>query len=115
MSTEVTNINQITIPIIKGDRVPFNFVITAEGTAINLTGGTLIMTIKNHWSDEESIIEKTNEQHDDAVNGLSSIVLESADTDLLTVGNDYYFSVKFIDSAGQPMTYARGKFDIIWG
>lgn len=114
MSTEVTNISQITIPIVKGDRIPFSFAIKANGTAINLTGGTLILTVKNHWNDEEFVLEKTNEQHDDAVNGLSSIVLENADTDLFNVGNDYYFSFKFIDSAGQPTTYARGKFDIFW-
>jgi hypothetical protein len=62
----------------------------ADGTAYNLTGATLFLTVKNALTDADSAaaIRKEVTAHDNAVGGISQFILVPADN--ATAGTRYY-------------------------
>jgi hypothetical protein len=62
----------------------------ADGTAYDLTGATLFLTVKNALTDADSaaVIRKEVTSHDDAAGGLSHFDLLTSDN--ATAGTRYY-------------------------
>lgn len=71
----------------------------ADGVAVDLTGGTIYLTLKNAIDDAVPVIQKNVTVHTDPTAGVSQIVVDPADTadkDSVT----YLFDIMFKDSAG---------------
>jgi hypothetical protein len=81
----------------------------SDGTAYDLTGATLFLTVKNALTDADSaaVIRKEVTAHDNAAGGLSHFDLLTSDN--ATAGTRYY-DVQLKDSANKIFT----QFDRLW-
>lgn len=83
-----------------------------NGTAYNLTGATLFLTVKNALTDADSaaVIRKEVTSHDNAAGGLSHFDL--ATTDNATAGTRYY-DVQLKDSTNKIYTLFGGLWKVL--
>ncbi len=84
----------------------------ASGTAYNLTGATLFLTVKNALTDADSaaVIRKEVTTHDSATGGLSHFDLLT--TDNATAGTRYY-DVQLKDSTNKVYTLFGGLWKVL--
>lgn len=87
-----------------------------DGVAINITGYSILFTLKRECdlrkSDDEALIKKTITEHKDAVNGISELVLSNEDTDIST--GYYYWDLRLIKDGVITQTQ-RGKLEVTQG
>lgn len=97
-----------------GDKVSKGLVFNnkADGSPVNLTNCTIEFALKANKSDASPIISKSITSHTDAVNGLSALLLTSAETALFPEGTVYY-KIKLIDASAQKMTIIDDTVKII--
>jgi hypothetical protein len=83
----------------------------ADGTAYDLTGATLFLTVKNALTDADSaaVIRKEVVAHDDATQGQSHFAI--ATTDNATNGRRFY-DVQLKDAAGGVFTLFGGLWNV---
>jgi hypothetical protein len=108
----IKNTDNTLLSMIRGNYIVFRFNIKSGGTPLNLTGGTLYFTVKNHYNDTNAVLQKSNSTHDDPTNGESSIPVVEADTINLIVDKNYYYDFTYVDSGGKPITLIRGTFNL---
>ena len=87
----------------------------ADGTAYNLTGATLFLTVKTALSvaDASATISKTVTTHDDAAAGESHFdITGGATPDNLTAGT-YYYDVQLKDSTAKVYTLFGGQWRVL--
>jgi hypothetical protein len=84
----------------------------SDGTAYNLTGATLFLTVKNALTDADSaaVIRKEVTAHDDATGGESHFDLLT--TDNATAGTRYY-DVQLKDSTNKIFTLFGGLWKVL--
>jgi hypothetical protein len=84
----------------------------SDGTAYDLTGATLFLTVKNALTDADSaaVILKEVTAHDDATAGESHFDLLT--TDNATAGTRYY-DVQLKDSANKIFTLFGGLWKVL--
>ena len=84
----------------------------SDGTAYNLTGATLFLTVKNALTDADSaaVIRKEVTTHDDPEEGESHFDLLT--TDNATAGTRYY-DVQLKDSANKIFTLFGGLWKVL--
>lgn len=86
----------------------------ADGTPMNLTGATVTMTLStstNPGSGDTPTLQKVQTSHADPDNGLTSITIDSTDTEDLDAGT-YYYDVQVVDASGNRTSLKRDKFVI---
>ena len=81
-------------------------------TARDITGWTIFLTVKRRLddSDSQAMVSKTITSHTDAVNGVSIISILLADTDF--DAGVYYYDIKYLDTAGNQVTFIYGNYII---
>jgi hypothetical protein len=84
----------------------------ANGTAYNLTGATLFLTVKNALTDADSaaVIRKEVTSHDNAAGGISHFAIASGDN--ATAGTRYY-DVQLKDSTNAIYTLFGGIWKVL--
>jgi len=84
----------------------------ADGTAYDLTGSTLFLTVKNALTDtdEQAVIRKEITEHDDATEGESFFTLLEADN--ATTGTRRY-DVQLVTDAGDTFTLFGGIWQVV--
>jgi hypothetical protein len=96
----------------RGDSGRLDVTVTqSDGTAYNLTGATLFLTVKNALTDADSaaVIRKEVTVHDDATEGESHFDLLT--TDNATNGRRFY-DVQLKDSAAKIFTLFGGLWTV---
>ena len=91
------------------------FKVKATKVAIDITGSTLLFTVKKLKTDDEAdaLIKKDITSHVNPATGETKLSLSKTDTDL-AVGV-YFFDFKYVDSAGKDTTLGEGTFRIQQG
>jgi hypothetical protein len=97
------------------DRIDIEIIeIDSDGveTPLDITGMTLLFTVKKDKNDEysEAIIKKTVAAHDNAALGLTHVDLRGADT--LKDVKKYWAFYTLLDGAGERITYRDEEFEI---
>lgn len=97
--------------IIRGDDSDFELTFTdVDGNPIDLTGGTVFLTVKRSLSDpdEDALLQKEFIDFDDPTGGITVIHLENSETDLPR--GDYYFDIQLKDASSKIESTYVGKF-----
>ena len=97
----------------RGDSLTFNFTITEDGSAVDLTNSCLVFSVKERLSDNSSVIQRTNEAGDgievtDAINGKATVCINStgtANVSCLLKTGPHVWDMQFISAGSQPKTY----------
>ena len=91
--------------IVRGDTIPFNLTITdTDDLPVNITGFTLFFTVKEDIADDDAnaVVSISQTSHTDPANGLTSLVVPSATTELLSAGEYYWdLQIKYADGSIQ--------------
>jgi hypothetical protein len=112
MSTPCTS-SQADLTWTRGDSGRLDVTVTqSDGTAYNLTGATLFLTVKNALTDADSaaVIRKEVTSHHDATAGESHFDLLT--TDNATAGARFY-DVQLKDSANKIFTLFGGVWRVL--
>jgi len=99
----------------EGDDFPYQItVVDSDGTAVDLTGYTFYMTVKDNKQDSDSqvIFKKTVTSIPSPELGIVTITVDRADTLTVSPG-DYPYDIKYKDDSGDVRTVFRGKFRIV--
>lgn len=95
--------------IIRGDTASLPFTVDMD-----LTGCTVFFTAKstisNSADDSDAVIEVTVTDHDDPINGITTIPLSASDTDV-TPG-EYYYDIQIKDGDGNITSIPVRKLKI---
>jgi hypothetical protein len=112
MSTPCTS-SQADLTWTRGDSGRLDVTVTqSDGTAYNLTGATLFLTVKSALTDADSaaVIRKEVTAHDDATAGESHFDLLT--TDNATAGTRFY-DVQLKDSTNKIFTLFGGVWRVL--
>lgn len=106
-----------TLELIRYDTETLSLVFTDEnGTAYNLTGGTVFFTIKsitdNADNDDSALLKKEQATHTSAVLGQTEIILTPAEMGAIPA-NEYKGDFQFVDSSGNVKSSNRIKILVI--
>ena len=101
-------------PLHAGDDYDYTFTLKEDGTAVNLTGGMLWLTIKEDPKQTDAsaklaLVSPTQLQFTDAVNGVC--VAHFVDTETAELEGLWHYDLKFKNSAGKIKRFARGRIE----
>lgn len=105
------------IEIYRGDNRTFKVTVTdGAGGAVDITGATIIFSVKEDISDTDYEIQKTSAQGSeititDAGNGIYEVYLIPADTQNMDLGV-YEYDSQLTTSASKVYTTVRGEFTV---
>jgi len=104
---------ELDIQLIRSDDRTLDLVFTQSGSPYSIVGWTIFFTVKNSENDEDAsaIVKKTVTSHQDAANGISAIVLTSAD--LTIAAGTFYYDIRAKTDLGKFVTILRGRCQII--
>jgi len=93
-----------------GDGLVLDVEVTEDGAAKDITGWTILFTIKKTLSDSDAdaVVSKDITSHSDPVNGISLIAVPE---DELTEAGIFHANVRFLDSVGDE--YPESSEDFI--
>jgi|AntRauTorcE11898_2_1112593.scaffolds.fasta_scaffold16195_2 hypothetical protein len=93
-----------------GDGLVLDVEVTEDGAAKDITGWTVLFTIKKTLSDSDAdaVVSKDITSHSDPVNGISLIAVPE---DELTEVGIFHANVRFLDSVGDA--YPESSEDFI--
>ncbi len=97
--------------MIQGDDVTLTLTFTDnDGNAIDLTGGTVFLTVKNRStdSDDNAVLKKDVSSFSAPTTGIMTIDLTDSDTDISA--GYYWYDVQFVDSSGSVSSIQKDKF-----
>lgn len=104
----------MSLSFVKGTDVTINITFTKNGSPFNITGYTLLFTVKTpdeiDVADTSAVIRKNIVAHTDPVNGKSAIVLSNTETDI-AVGK-YYWDIRLLN-AGVLSSTVFDHLDVI--
>ena len=97
----------------RGDSLTFNFTITQNGSAVDLTNSCLVFSVKERLSDTSFALQRTNEAGDgievtDATNGKATVCINStgsANVSCLLKTGPHVWDMQFTSPGSQPKTY----------
>lgn len=102
----------------RGDTTNIAVNITANGTAIDLTGSTVFFTVRSDYADSSSesddsdaLISQDTTSHTDAPNG--STVIELSPTQTNIEDGEYVYDIQVKASDGTVTTYDIGDFIVL--
>lgn len=107
--------NQDLSDMVEGDDRDFNLTFTNAdtGSAIDITGWTIKVRVKENVYETESLISKNITSHTDAANGETSFSFTDTDTEDLE-GKKYY-DIKVVKDTGDKQTVLRGSITFLKG
>lgn len=103
------------INIYEGNDKAFILTITdADGVAVDITGYTILFTVKSSIddTDTEALISKEITSHTTPASGITRITIDRADTLNVSPGK-YPYDIQAIDISDDRTTVAIGTFQII--
>jgi hypothetical protein len=103
----------LNLDLVQKDTKTYRLNFTRNDVAVNITGWTIFLTVKENFSDsdDDAIISKdVTPTGADAVAGIARIVLDSDDTNV-TFGK-YYYDIKAKQSATILETVLNGVFQV---
>lgn len=97
----------------RGDSLTYNFTVTEDGSAVDLTSSCLVFTVKERISDVSCALQRTNAVGDgievtDAINGKATVCIDStgsANATCLLKTGPHVWDVQMISPGSQPKTY----------
>lgn len=104
--------------ITRGDSHIESWVLTdASGSAVDITGGKLYLTIKNAQNDADpGVLQLTSPSSgitiDDAAAGEVTLTITATQSDALTP-LDYFYDIQYKDSAGLVSTLANARLTVL--
>lgn len=98
----------------KGDTKSWVLTFTRNGSAINLTGGKVYMTIKTKKSDADAnaTLQVTVTSHTTPASGITTVTLTSSQTNAFVAETTYYYDFRLIESGGTVTTVPPGTFTV---
>ena len=101
------------LSMVRGDDKTINLTFQENGSALNISGGTVFLTIKNKYedSDTNAIYVTENSTHTVAISGTSSVTINSGSSINFTPG-DFKYDIQYKAGGGTISTPARGKFTV---
>lgn len=100
------------LSITKGNEESYNLTFTAGEAAQDITGVTVVMTVKRSLSDTTATITKTVTEHTDATGGKTTITLDTTDTDIpLGV---YFYEMHISGGSLPTKTFLSGVLNVTW-
>ena len=86
----------------------------SAGTAINITGASIWLTVKTAKTDTDAnaAIQNVTTSHTDAANGSTSVTVSASDTSGAGV-DEFFFDIQYKDSANNINTVMDGTFRVI--
>lgn len=102
----------------KGDSQDYNITVKdASDVAINITGYTFFMTIKENATDTDANakVKKTVTSHTSPTTGVTKISLTGADTTLAVSSSTqkYVYDIRMKDTSGNVTTLLNGVFKVL--
>lgn len=97
--------------VVKGDSVELKVTLTdSNGNPIDLDGYTVYFTAKENYSDsdDDAVIQKDVTSHTTPASGITTITLDSSNTNI--DARYYYYDIQAKDAAGNIQTPITGKF-----
>jgi hypothetical protein len=101
----------MSMEVIRRDDAEFEITFTdKDGTAINLTGGTVFFTVKKKLTDTDAdaVISKEVSSFNAPTTGIMTLSLTDTETNITP--RAYYYDVQFKDSSGTISSSERGRF-----
>lgn len=101
-------------PIYCGDDVSYTLVFkNSDGSPVDITGWKIYFTIKKDplMTDVQASLKKDITEHDDPINGISSIHLSSSETRVLTPFL-YYFDIQVKKTDDTILTILVDRLDV---
>ena len=102
--------------VFKGDAKNFVITVKQNGVAVDITGYTFFMTVKDdiNNSDTNANIKKTVTNHTDPTAGITTIALTPTDTDIVISSStkNYVYDVRMKDTSGNITTLLSGVFKV---
>lgn len=80
-----------------------------NGTPINITGSTIVMTVRKKPEDSK-IISQGTANLTNPTGWVATITLQ--ETDFLVENGTYFYDIKWTDSAGIVTTFMKWSFEI---
>lgn len=99
------------LTITQGDEKAYNLAFKSGNTPLDITGATLVMTVKRSLSDD-AVITKTVTAHTDAEAGETTVTLSPTDTDL-PLGK-YFYDMQISGGTVSKKTVLKGTLEIVW-
>lgn len=103
------------IEMIRGDtRTITATFVDSDGTALDLTGGTVFFTVNaspEPTDDTTAVVQKDVTSFDAPTTGVATITLSSSDTNSVTPGT-YWYDCQFVSSGGIVTSLDKAKFII---
>lgn len=86
----------------------------AAGTAIDITGWTVMLTVKENEtdSDDDALIQVTQTSHTNPTGGITSLSIPRSTTESLTPGARYY-DVQVLTDDNKVRTITKGTMNIL--
>lgn len=96
---------------IHGDTFDYAITVSDDSGAIDLTGSTIKLSIKESESSTAYLVQATATL-DDPVNGLASFYIEASTMEAVTVGTRKY-DIEWTDASGKKETILIGNFVVV--
>ena len=105
-------------PLVRGDDWTIKLVLTSDGSALNITGNTYWLTLKENIDDADPGALQVTATPDvstsptEASQGIIYIKASRTDTNTLTA-KTYNYDVQQVDSSGNVQTLLIGKVKVV--
>jgi hypothetical protein len=101
----------LTIQHTRGDTFVRNLTIKEDGTPIDITGYTVVMTIKTGYEvdDDDATLQKEVTSHTDPTNGITDIVITPDEWEDIVAG-EYVYDIQITTTTGAVYTPMSGVF-----
>ena len=114
MSTSCPTITKVQLePLYRGNSKVINIrVADSSDSPIDITGDTLILTVKTHKSATTNLYQQTNTTHSNPTQGLSQFTIPSADSMNFPIAT-VVFDIQWNRSDGNVFTTTEGTFEVV--
>lgn len=83
------------------------------GAAIDMTGSTVVMTVKRDPEDVKTVSQATGTVLDQ-VTDTGKVTMTLPGTDFNVENGDMWYDVQWTDAAGTILTFMKGNFSIVY-
>lgn len=102
------------ISVVKGDDKDIVVNFKNGSSAMDITGATVIFTVKELQGGSTISLQKVVTSHTDSVNGQSTISIEDTDTASLDA-KTYWYDIQLQTASGKKHTVVVGRINVIQG
>lgn len=98
----------------RGDDKTINLTFTQDGSALDISGSTVTLTLKNSTrdSDVDAVLQKTVTSHSDPTNGITAVSITHDESDGL-VPADYTYDIQIQLADDSVSTVVKGTFSVL--